>query len=77
MLALLFCNRCLAEKECNVSYTLIHEGFQGSYTNEQFEDLIVRLHPDGYPETLDATEDETMPGKEFIIIFIYGSSASE
>ncbi|HEX8142968.1 MAG TPA: hypothetical protein VF553_10260 [Pyrinomonadaceae bacterium] len=59
------------------AYSLLSAGMQRKLTEDQFIDLVARMHPKAFPRVLTATEYETLPRQDMANIFLYGENGDK
>jgi hypothetical protein len=59
------------------AYGFFTEEMQRNVSFDKYIDTIARMHPNKFPRVVTATEFEPIPGKEAILILLYGENADE
>jgi hypothetical protein len=69
-----FARTALIRQNLQAAYDASADEFQDYYSLEEFTDFIVKMHPDGYPDKVTATEYEPIPGQPAMNIYLVGTS---
>lgn len=47
------------------------------FSLEQFKDLLTKIHPSKYPDAVNATDYEPLPGQRGMNVFLFEQSGAE
>ena len=65
------------ERDTSRAYGLLSPDTKAKMSLDRFKDLVSKMHPKGYPESVEATDYEPMPGQKAMNIFVSGNSGNE
>lgn len=77
MKALEFVKPAFIAHDAQASYPLISEETRRTLTAAKLTEVLMGLHPTGYPTTITATEFESIPGQKMLNIILLGENQSE
>jgi hypothetical protein len=59
-------------KKDNAAYELAAREFRDKVSRQQFAEIIAKIHPQGFPTEVVATEFEPIPSKRGMVIYLHG-----
>lgn len=77
MRALEFAKEAFIDLNQPEAYSFLTEEMQRSISFDKYIDTIARMHPDKFPRVVTAIEYEPLPGKDGMIILLYGENGDE
>jgi hypothetical protein len=75
--AIEFAGKALIEGKYQEAYALISKEGQRSVNLEQFQEYMHKMHPEGFPSAIEATEFEPISGQHEMNIFLVGTHRSK
>lgn len=75
--AVRFAEVAFVTRDFDQAYTMFVPDLQKRLSPVDFRAAVDKLHPDGFPSELEATDFEPIPGQEAMEIFITGSNGSK
>lgn len=70
-----FARLVFVEQNLEKGYAMLADGTKRYVSIGQFKEVIAKLHPNGYPRTVRATEHEPMKGEKAIYIYLVGDNS--
>ena len=72
-----FAHIAFVKRDASAAYGLLSPNIKAQMSFDQFKDLVSKMHPSDYPEAVEATDYEPLPGQKAMHIYLTGSSGSE
>ena len=73
--AVQFAEIAFVKHDLRRGYALLSDNTKRHVPFEKFAELVTKLHPRGFPATVQATEYEPMPGENAIYIYLTGENS--
>jgi hypothetical protein len=77
MKAELFLKHAILEKDFAAAHRMLREDTQQKLSELTIADAVKKQHSKGYPQSIQATEYEPVPGQAAVQIFLHGNNGSE
>ena len=75
--AVQFVKQAFVQRDISGSYLLLSENFRAHYSAEQYNRLVIQLHPSSYPSWVAAEEFEPLAGQQAMNVFLHGANGEE
>jgi len=73
-----FADAAFIEHDLDVAYSLLTPEMKKQLSPQQFKDLLAKMHPSTqYPDAVNATDYEPVPGQRGMNIFLFGQTGVE
>jgi hypothetical protein len=72
-----FARAAFIRQDPGAAYALLSDSAKRYVPLEKFKETISRLHPNGRPSKIEATEYEPMPGEKAMYIYLVGQDSGE
>ena len=75
--AVIFAKEAFIDLNQPEAYGYLSKDVRSNLSFDQFINVIAQMHPHKFPQVVEATEYEPVPGQKAVVIWLVGENASE